>query len=592
MQEQSVSPRRRPAWLPSVGVLLLASLAFLTNLGGGKLFDDDEPKNAACGVEMLQNGNYVVPMFNAELRAHKPVMLYWAMIASYSSLGVNELAARLPSALASVISVLLCYHLGRMLFDRSTGLLGAALLTSGVMFNALARAATPDGLLICFCLSALTLYVAGIRKARGGVFAKDESRAMLPIGYAMGMYLAIALAVLTKGPIGLLLPMSSIVLFAIFNAAETPKSTGWRSLFARLTPARMITLAQDLRLASGLAIVTLGCLPWYVAVSMATEGAWVTGFLGTHNVHRFLSPMEGHRGPFFYHVISVNLGMFPATCFLPIAMVAAIRHTARSEDRSQPHALLLSWAGVWVVFFSIAATKLPNYVAPSYPAFALLIAAWLMAVARGVAANPAWLRVGLGLFTAVGVAVVGGLIFTAGRVFDGDYAVVAFGLAPAVGGGVALWLALDRQRAQQAVGVFAVAAVAFTVGAAAFLAPRVSAIQASPQVAAAILDVEAASRDEALAVTTFRYTKPNLVFYLNRPTEPLDDAKQLAEQLREPNRVVVIPRDALEEIRGELPAGIVELSNTPRFFRRGEEVVVIAGGDSVASRAVDTPLLR
>ncbi len=93
-------------------VLAAAAIVFFTNLGAPQLWDEDEPRNAACAREMLERGDWVVPTFNYELRTQKPVLLYWCMLASYSVFGVNEFAARLPSALFAIGTSLLTYHLG------------------------------------------------------------------------------------------------------------------------------------------------------------------------------------------------------------------------------------------------------------------------------------------------------------------------------------------------------------------------------------------------------------------------------------------------------------------------------------------------
>src|SRR5207237_5620389 len=86
-------------------VAAVAALVTLTNLGGARLWDRDEPRNAGCAREMLARGDWVVPVFNGELRTHKPVLLYWCIMASYGALGVTEFAARLPSALCAIGSV-------------------------------------------------------------------------------------------------------------------------------------------------------------------------------------------------------------------------------------------------------------------------------------------------------------------------------------------------------------------------------------------------------------------------------------------------------------------------------------------------------
>src|SRR4029450_2619828 len=131
-------------------VVAVAALGMLTNLRGARVWDRDEPRNAGCAREMLLRNDWVVPTFNGELRAHKPVLLYWCIMASYSALEVNELAARLPSALCSIASSLCVYLMGRRLFGPQAGVWAGIALATSLMFVVAGRAATPDALLI-FC---------------------------------------------------------------------------------------------------------------------------------------------------------------------------------------------------------------------------------------------------------------------------------------------------------------------------------------------------------------------------------------------------------------------------------------------------------
>src|SRR5262245_33074643 len=99
--------RQRPTRaMRQQALLLLAVIVVLfANLGGGALWDEDEPLNAACAYEMHERGDWIVPTFNAELRTHKPILLYWGMLAAYHVLGISELSARLASAVMAVVSV-------------------------------------------------------------------------------------------------------------------------------------------------------------------------------------------------------------------------------------------------------------------------------------------------------------------------------------------------------------------------------------------------------------------------------------------------------------------------------------------------------
>jgi 4-amino-4-deoxy-L-arabinose transferase-like glycosyltransferase len=133
-----------------------AGLLFFPGLGQPSLWDIDEGNNAEAAREMLEAGDWVVPTFNYHLRVDKPALLYWLQILAYRTFGVNEFAARLPSALAALATVLVVYELGRRLFDRATGLLAGLILASTIGFSAAAHFANPDALLNLFTV--LTLF--------------------------------------------------------------------------------------------------------------------------------------------------------------------------------------------------------------------------------------------------------------------------------------------------------------------------------------------------------------------------------------------------------------------------------------------------
>src|SRR5262249_49358747 len=137
---------------------------FFINLGRPALWDIDEGNNAEAAREMLESRNWIVPTFNFQLRTDKPVLLYWLQAVGYKFLGVNELSARLPSAVAAMLAVLLTYEMARFFFQATTGLLAGLILASTTMFCAAAHFANPDALLNA--LTVATLFAFGIGFAR------------------------------------------------------------------------------------------------------------------------------------------------------------------------------------------------------------------------------------------------------------------------------------------------------------------------------------------------------------------------------------------------------------------------------------------
>ena len=139
-------------------IITLSSAVLVSYLGNSRLWDRDEPRNAGCAAEMLARGDWVVPVFNGELRTAKPVLLYWLIMSAYAVFGLNEFAARFPSALLGIGTVLATYHIGKRLFNPQVGLWSALLLTTSLMFNVASRAATPDASLLFFSTLALLVF--------------------------------------------------------------------------------------------------------------------------------------------------------------------------------------------------------------------------------------------------------------------------------------------------------------------------------------------------------------------------------------------------------------------------------------------------
>ena len=135
-------------WL-SMGVLMLVCTATLwLGLNASRLWDRDEPRNARCAVEMLNRGDWIVPMFNDQLRTHKPILLYWLQMTSFSVFGETDFAARAASASMATLAVLATFWLGKKMIDSAAGFWSAAALATSLMFVVAGRAATPDACLV------------------------------------------------------------------------------------------------------------------------------------------------------------------------------------------------------------------------------------------------------------------------------------------------------------------------------------------------------------------------------------------------------------------------------------------------------------
>ncbi len=573
----------------TVAVLGLALVVFFSNLGGAGLFDEDEPKNAACGAEMLARGDWLVPSFNHELRTDKPILLYWLMLLAYHALGVSEFSARLASATLAVGCVLLVEQLGRRLYGGAAGFFAALVLATSLMFDVVGRAATPDATLIFCTTLALSFFVAGGRgwKVDGSVptLAASNWRDWIPghPGWTIAWGAAMGLAVLAKGPVGLVLPTVALGTFALVqwpvgSIAPVPGGATWwtrarnnlRWLASCFAPRRVVQVAWHLRPLLVLGVVAVVALPWYAAVGIETEGQWLRGFLGQHNVGRFLTPMEGHRGPIVYHLLSIATGFFPWSVLLPLAVATAVDRLHTGHARGAADRLTLCWVATYVLFFSLARTKLPNYVLPAYPCLALLMGAMLASWwSTGKVIRPRLLRFLLGIYPIVGLGLMVGLAVTAHLLLPGDELLGLCGLVPLVCGGLAWKWACDRPR--WSVAAVSGLAVGFSLLALAVVAPRAARHQTSRQVVA-----EARARSGAAArLATFEFFEPSLVFYSGARVERPAGGEQIRQFfLDSPHAYLVTRADRLKLVQGYLPEGVGPVWRHRRFLRTHELVVL------------------
>lgn len=550
--------------------LLVAAAAALTlpNLGAPSLWDVDEGVNAEAAREMRENDTWVIPTFNYKLRTAKPVMLYWLQRVSYAAFGVSEWSARLPSVLAAWATALLTYELARRMFGRPTGLLAGVVLVSALEVCVLAHAATPDATLLLFTV--LTFYLFWSRHEGG------SRRWWLPTAAACG------LAVLTKGPVGVALP--GLVLLLYF---------AWNRELGRLFDRKLIGAGLVFALVAG---------PWYGLVTAETRGQWLGAFLGQENLSRFVTPMQNHRGPIYYHAAALVALFTPWTVFLFAALWYAGQGARRAAgplpegkgggEPVRAFRFLICWFGAYLVFFSVAATKLPNYVLPLYPALAVLTARFLTRWQSGELVLPKWLMpVGVaGLVLTA--AVVGGGLLVAGdtvpalprgaRLFPGlgPWAVIA--LVP-LGTAVVLALALRANDRTRFVCAAAVGAVAFTGLTAAFPTLAIDPYKAPKELVRAS-GVGDPSRDLRLAHC--EWFQPSLVFYARREVVEVMDAEAIIEFLALPTPgYLFIPAKTWEgSVERMVPVPTRVVARRYDFYRNYEVIVVTNEVTATAAR--------
>jgi 4-amino-4-deoxy-L-arabinose transferase-like glycosyltransferase len=398
------------------------------------------------------------------------------------------------------------------------------------------------------------------------------------------MYAAMGLAVLAKGPVGLVLPTAVIGLFlliarlpgsgAVGSALRgVPSSTDFTPframhLLAPLEPLHFLRTCWSMRPLTALFAAAAVALPWYWAVGLATGGEFLRGFFFEHNLARATGVMEGHSGNVLYYPAAILLGFFPWSIFaLPLAIDTVLQ--LRKDRFHAGYLLAVCWIGVFVGLFSLARTKLPSYVTPCYPALAMLAGDYIDRWSRQAAAVAGgWLLAAFGCLALAGIGVLVEVPLAAQKHhLAGEEWLGLIGLVPLAGGVACLGLAAVRNL-RAAAGVLGATAVTLAVLLFALAAQRIDRHQSCGQIAAAI---RAAPPSGAIA--TYKILEPTWVFYGGRPITELKLAPHAGQhhsvtQFFETNPagLLIARQSHYQEIAPHLPTGVV-VTQTPQFLK-------------------------
>jgi 4-amino-4-deoxy-L-arabinose transferase-like glycosyltransferase len=504
--------RRTNLLLKAGGWLLVCWVIVFCRLGYLPLLDPDEAHYAEITREMMSSQQFVVPLLDGQPLIDKPVLFHWLQAGSFRIFGQNEVAARLPSALSALLLFFITYWCGSRLFGRDTGERGALLLATIPATFALSYIGVFDMLFTVCLFGALTALM---------VSAVDRRPALQYLAY-----LLLAGAVLTKGPV-------AVVLMSI------------TALLCLLHPA---TRAATLRLhwARGIAIVLVVAAPWFLVMWYRFGPQFIDQYVLYNNLSLFGRPLyRTNRYPLFYGRVFV-------TAFLPwspilIARIVDILRT-RTPIRELPFGefVLGAWVLTVIGFFSFSWFKLDTYIFPAAPAVCLLAAhAWQQAKDGGPAAS--WVRGSLFVIP-VGVALAGIGIWI--FLFRLNLPIPTYAVILPVSlivGGIAL--AVEVVRAGWRPPAFGLSLIVpllcgyATVVAAGF--PVIDQSRPTPEIAR-WLTQDAPGSTEPLALYRLSRWKASLRFYSGRPVTTVENAEDLVRFLDEhpAASVVLAERDA------------------------------------------------
>jgi 4-amino-4-deoxy-L-arabinose transferase-like glycosyltransferase len=463
--------------------------------------DRDEARFAQASAQMLETGDFIVIRFQDDERNKKPAGAYWLQAASVAAFSDPEARAiwayRLPSILAAALAAIFTYAAIARLFDAKAGVIAALFLATAPVFAAEATIAKTDALLLA-C-------VTGAGAALAHLFAAAREGARTGMATAAAFWIAIGAGVLIKGPIILIVVVPLILM------------TAWRFPETRAL--------RTMRPLTGALILTLMIAPWACAIGAATEGRFFAEAAGADMVAKIGAAQESHAGPPGYHLLLAPVLAFPFAALIIPGLVAAFR--LRKDFNAF---FLIAWLVPGWLVFEIAATKLPHYTLPFYPALAGLGA--LAALRPETAPRAAW-RAGAGLHAVAGVALGGAL--GALPLFIGAEASFLSVAAAIVVVGLSLAAAFRFWRAEPlggaALSVPAAAILAVTL--LALVLPGLTPLALSPRLSAALDEAGLHPlHDGAPPASIAGFYEPSAVFLLGTQTK-LGNGAEAADALIE-----------------------------------------------------------
>ena len=517
---------------PLLLVLALGALLYLPGLGREILRHPLEAKYALAAREMVRGGPWLVAHLFGEIYPDKPPLYFWATagVAEIRDGRLDEVSARLPAVLGGLLGLVLTLLLGEALFGLRGGLISATVLATSGLFFWYARQGHPDQ----FLIAAVTLACLGLWRSFIGT--RPASR----LGWIALAYAAMALGSMSKGLLGLVLPLLAGFLYLALTGP------------LRAVPRR-------LQLWPGLLVFIAVVLTWYGPAVAHYGTAYLRETIVHQQVERYTRSWV-HRGPWYQYLGDFATGFLPWSLFVPGALVVAwqswrdAKRSPSATESQAPAPLLfpLCWFASGFVFFSLSTGKRAAYLLPLYPAAALLVGGlWDRTIAE--ARGSRWVSIPVALLAAVaalaaGLATVhalGVLVLPRrhipGRMVDtlvpADPAWQVAAGAVLLAGAAAVWLTWRRGR----IGATLVAIVLVTavclLGITLVRAPQYEARYPARELAARIAPLVPPGEPLLSLLGDYDFL---VAFYLDRPLSPLPGPGELLAARRLAPRLALL----------------------------------------------------
>ncbi len=337
---------KRPVWRDYFCLSVVFGTLFFSFLGGRPLASPDEGRYVEIPREMVASNDYVTPHLNGLKYFEKPPLVYWVETAPIKLGFFNEFAFRFPIALFAILGCLVVYGFSRHFYSRRAGLWSAVVLATSLLYYSLSRIILLDLVLTVFITSGLLSFFAGIKEDAG--LGRRKWLAFSAI--------SLALAVLTKGLVGVLIPLGIMAMWiTLFNK--------WR-------------LLRPLYLPTNLFLFLAVALPWHILVSFKNPDFFDFYFIH-EQFERYFTTTHRRYQPFWFFIPITILGFLPWTFFLVRAAKDAIPKTFRDWKIYDFESFLIVWIVFIFIFFSCSNSILIPYILPIFPALAILVGRFL-----------------------------------------------------------------------------------------------------------------------------------------------------------------------------------------------------------------------
>jgi 4-amino-4-deoxy-L-arabinose transferase-like glycosyltransferase len=516
-----------------VGILILLSVAlFFFKLGSFSLYDAAETTYGEFIKQIRLTGDWITMHYNGEIIFDKPPLYFWLATIATFIFGLNEFAIRFWAAICGVLTVVTTFYVGKSFYNEKVGFFSGMIVMTAFQFLIQSRIAELDILLTLLMTLAILLFWQGYHTKKKHFFWL--------------FYFAMALATLVKGLIGIAIPVFAIFLFLLFR--------------------KELNRVWEMQIPAGIIITALVASPWYLAEWHLHGQAFVDFALGFLFLSRFKGVVAGHPGPWYYYFFALLIGFAPWSHFLPYAL----KRTWKNK-LGKPELLSLCFIIPVFIVFSIAKTKLPNYVLPLYPILAIMVGKlWYDFLGRSQKKMHRGMAIAQILLLVIVVLIIIGFIIVGTSNYSGPYQeeipkLLFLAGALAVGSFNSIFLFFFFRKYE--ISFYAIPAMVFVITLILTIQtlPAVEKYKGTKELGQKVTKV--IEKDQKIAAYNTG-NRPGVVLYNSKPITFIKNNKELNNFLWKKEGYIFTTIGEYEKIKGKLPW------NTKILEKKGELLVI------------------